>query len=122
MKRKGIAYIEVLIASAILTAVLIPSYGYFASLVQSQTTGENYIKVRNIIESRIEQERSKIAGELTEGQTTIAIDQLPGGQITTNLVNVDPQNPTLYRFEVQVNWQEPGGQRNISAATLINPE
>ena len=119
--KKGIAYIEVLIASAILTVALIPTFGNFANLIQSQTMGENLIKVRNITETQIELARSKSIDELVEGQQTIDIDQLPSGQITTKLTNLSPAQPTLYRFEVEVRWNAPGGQKSYRSATLINP-
>ena len=121
-KMQGIAYIEVLIASAILTATLIPSYGYFANLMQSQISGENYIIARNLIETQIELERSKSVDQLVEGRQTANTDKLRSGKVISNLININPAQPSLYRFEIQINWQEPGGQRNVNAATFINPE
>lgn len=120
--KKGLAYIEVLIASAILTAALIPSYGYFTGLAQSQLLGENYLKARNIMETKIEQERSKSADQLVVGQQVATVNQLPLGQITTNLTDIGLEQPGLYRLEVQLNWREPGGEKTVQAATLINPD
>lgn len=122
MTNKGLAYIEVLIASAILTAALIPSYGYFTGLAQSQLLGENYLKVRSILETKIEQERSKSVDQLVVGQQVAAVNELPAGQITTDLTDIGLGQPSLYRLEIQLNWQEPGGEKTVQAATLINPE
>lgn len=120
--RRGIAYIEVLIASGILTAAIIPSYGYFADLMQKQTLGENYIKARNILETQIELQRAKSIEQFVEGQETVSTESLSSGQITTNLTNIDPGRPSLYQYEVQVSWQETGGQKSFTAATIIDPE
>lgn len=122
MKRKGIAYIEVLIASAILTGAIIPSYGYFQNLMQSQIRGEHYIVARNIIETQIELYRAKSKDQLVDGTQSLDTTDLPEGKITNTLINTDPTKPSLYSLEVQVVWQEPGGARNFSAGTLINPE
>lgn len=120
--KRGMAYIEVLVASAILTATLIPSYGYFTGLVQSQLLGENYIKARNMIETRIEQERSKSSDQMIIGQQTTSANELPAGQIVVNLIDISLGQPSLYRLEIQLNWREPGGEKTVQAATLINPE
>ncbi|KKP88532.1 MAG: hypothetical protein UR93_C0012G0010 [Berkelbacteria bacterium GW2011_GWA2_35_9] len=119
--RRGIAYIEVLISSAILTATLIPIHGYFVGLIRNQTVGENYIIANNLIETHIELERAKSVNELVEGEQSILTDKLPSGQVLINLTNIDLEKPSLYSFSVTILWQETGGYKEVTGGTLINP-
>ena len=66
--------------------------------------------------------RSKSSDELTLGEQTTNTPDLPSGEIVTNLVNIDQAQPSLYQFEVKVDWSAPGGQKSVEAATLINPQ
>ena len=120
--RRGIAYIEVLVASVILTGYIIPTYGYFAEIVQRQSLVEQYVIAKNIAETKIETERSKIASEMVVGTRNEVVSQLPSGSLTEILTDVDPGRPSLYRYEVRVNWFFPGNNKNISISTLIDPE
>lgn len=120
--RQGIAYIEVLVASAILAGYIIPAYGYFSEIVQRQSLIEQYAIAKNIAESKVEIERSKNVDELVVGTRNETVSQLPSGSLTEILTDMDPGKPSLFRYEVKINWFSPGKNKNISISTLIDPE
>lgn len=118
MRRRGFAYLEILLATALFVSFAVPLYSWFASLDRILVRTDHSQIAKAYLEKTLEEQRGQTT--LTASTQTLPVAELPSGQVQIIITDADPLRPRLWRVDVTVSWQEAGQTREIQAATLIN--
>ena len=116
----GTAYIEILIATLIISAYVVPLYVLIGGIGGVQSKVEQRATARSLFESAVATYRATPQAQRIPMTQTVPVNELPSGQMAITVVELDGANPSLLQYNATLTWQSNGGTQTMNIATYIN--
>lgn len=116
----GSSYVEVIFSIALIVLILLPIYGRTVDVFANQELGSQYLIANGILEKKIAFIKTKSRADIIVGSTNENIQELPSGNLQTNITNYNVEQPAIYRVDFAISWHGKGSIKNIDISTLIN--
>lgn len=118
--KRGSAFIEILIATLLISAYAVPLYAWTSRMSGIQSKIEQRTTARSVLESSVAQFRATATDQRPPGVQSVPISDLPSGQLTITVVEEDAAHPSLLSYIATLTWQSVGGAQKMHIATYIN--
>ncbi|NCO44225.1 hypothetical protein GW889_01700 [Candidatus Berkelbacteria bacterium] len=118
--KRGTAYIEILIATLIISAYAIPLYTWIGRIDGIQSKIEQRAVARSLLESAVATYRATPKDQRAPLTQTTPVSELPSGQIAVTVTENDSAQPSLLSYTATLTWQSVGGTQTMHIATYIN--
>lgn len=118
--KRGTAYIEILIATLIISAYALPLYTWIGRIDSIQSKIEQRAIARSLLESAVATYRATPNDQRVPYTQTTPVGELPSAQMAVTVTEHASTQPSLLSYSATVSWQGLGGTQTMHIATYIN--